>query len=136
LTIAAIAALLLPLAGPLQSQPAPLDTLVDVGGYHLHMMVYRGAQPLTIVMESGGGASLAAWSGVEARLAEGTGATVVSYDRAGFGESGIGPAELTAIVNAGPHRRLVVADGSDHDIPEMRPEAIVQAVLSLTAQAN
>jgi pimeloyl-ACP methyl ester carboxylesterase len=39
-----------------------------------------------------------------------------------------------AIVNAGPHRRLVVADGSDHDIPEMRPEAIVQGVLSLAAE--
>ena len=266
MTIAAIAALLLPLAGPLQSQPAPLDTLVDVGGYHLHMVVYRGTQPLTIVMESGGGASLAAWSGVEARLAERTGATVVAYDRAGFGESGTGPAELTprqqirqlhealeglrtapdrivvghsyggllallhahlyprrvrgivlvdpmnarfvkatgdfvqstvphiehpvsardtaiarmvrtfdalardraasdaglelpivvvtagtawwkkadidrawreshrAIASAGPHRRLVVADGSNHDIPEMRPEAIVQAVLSLIAE--
>ena len=46
-------------------------------------------------MESGGGASLAAWSGVEARLAERSGATVVAYDRAGFGESGMGPAELT-----------------------------------------
>jgi pimeloyl-ACP methyl ester carboxylesterase len=265
LTIAAIAALLLPLAGPLPSQPAPLDTLVDVGGYHLHMVVYRGTQPLTIVMESGGGASLAAWSGVESRLAERTGATVVVYDRAGFGESGIGPAELTprqqvrqlhealdrlgtapdrivvghsyggllallhahlypehvrglvlvdpmnarfvqatgdfvqstvphiehptsakdsaiarmvrtfdeltrdpaasdvglalpivvitagqpwwkkadidrawrdshqAIVHAAPHRRAVVADGSDHDIPEQRPEAIVQAVLSVVA---
>jgi pimeloyl-ACP methyl ester carboxylesterase len=261
LTIAAIAVLLLPVALP--SPPAPLDTLVDVGGYHLHMVVYRGTRPLTIVMESGGGASLAAWSGLEARLAERSGATVVAYDRAGFGESGMGPAELTprqqvrqldealerlgtapdrivvghsyggllallhahlypkrvrglvlvdpmnarfvkatgdfvqstvphiehpvsakdtaiarmvrtfdalagdraasdaglelpmvvitagkawwkkadidsawrdshqAIANAAPHRRLVVAEGSDHDIPEKRPEAIVQAVLSL-----
>jgi pimeloyl-ACP methyl ester carboxylesterase len=95
LTIAAIAVLLLPLASPLQSLPAPLDTLVDVGGYHLHMVVYRGTRPLTIVMESGGGAGLAAWSGVEAKLAERTGATVVAYDRAGFGESGMGPADLT-----------------------------------------
>jgi pimeloyl-ACP methyl ester carboxylesterase len=266
LTIAAIAVLLLPLAGSLPSPPAPLDTLVDVGGYHLHMVVYRGTRPLTIVMESGGGASLAAWSGVEARLAERSGATVVAYDRAGFGESGLGPATLTprqqvrqlhealerlgtpparivvghsyggllsllhahlypkhvrglvlvdpmnarfvqatgdfvqstvphiehpasakdtaiarmvgtfddlardpaasdtglelpivvitagqawwkkpdidhawrdshkAIASAAPHRRLVVADGSDHDVPEKRPEAIVEAVLSLTAQ--
>jgi pimeloyl-ACP methyl ester carboxylesterase len=265
LTIASIAVLLLPLASPLQSPPAPLDTLVDVGGYHLHMVVYRGTRPLTIVMESGGGAGLAAWSGVEAKLAERTGATVVAYDRAGFGESGMGPADLTprqqvrqlhealerlgtapdrivvghsyggllalihahlypervrglvlvdpmnarfvqatgdfvqstvlhiehptsprdtaiarmvstfdelardpaasdaglalpivvitagqswwkkadidrawrdshqAMVHAAPDRRLVVADGSDHDIPEKRPEAIVQAVLSLTA---
>ena len=76
MTIAAIAVLLLPLAGPLP--PAPLDTLVDVGGYRMHLVVYRGTRPLTIVMESGGGAALAAWSGVEAKLAERTGATVVA----------------------------------------------------------
>jgi pimeloyl-ACP methyl ester carboxylesterase len=264
LTIATIAVLLLPVAGPLPP-PVPLDTLVDVGGYHLHMVVYRGTRPVTIVMESGGGASLAAWSDVEARLAERSGATVVAYDRAGFGASGMGPADLTprqqvrqlnealerlgtpparivvghsyggllsllhahlypkhvrglvlvdpmnarfvqatgdfvqstvphiehppsakdtaiarmvdtfdelardpaasdaglelpivvitagqawwkkpdidrawrdshkAIANAGPHRRLVVAEGSDHDIPEMRPEVIVEAVLSIRA---
>jgi hypothetical protein len=39
-----------------------------------------------------------------------------------------------ALASAAPHRRLVVADGSDHDVPEERPEAIVQAVPSLTAQ--
>ena len=266
MTIAAIALLLLPVAVPLPLPPAPLDTLVDVGGYQLHMVVYRGTRPLTIVMESGGGASLAAWSGVEARLAEGSGATVVAYDRAGFGESGVGPAALTprqqvrqlhealerlgtppdrivvghsyggllsllhahlypkqvrglvlvdpmnarfvkatgdfvqstvphiehpattkdaaiarmvrtfdelardpaasdaglelpiviitagqawwrkpdidrawrdshqAIASAAPNRRLIVAEGSDHDVPEKRPETIVQAVRSLTAQ--
>jgi pimeloyl-ACP methyl ester carboxylesterase len=263
-TIAAIAVLLLPVAGPLP--PPPLDTLVDVGGYRMHMVVYRGARPLTIVMESGGGAPIAGWSGMEAKLAGRTGATVVAYDRAGFGGSGMGPADLTprqqvrqlhealerlgtapdrivvahsyggllallhahlypervrglvlvdpmnarfvqatgdfvqstvlhierpvsardtaiarmvrtfdelardpaasdaglelpivvvtagqpwwkkvdidrawrdshqAIAKAGPHRRLVVADGSDHDIPEKNPEAIVQAVLSLAVQ--
>ena len=268
MTIAAIAVLLLPVAGRLSSPPVPLDTLVDVGGYHLHLVVYRGTRPVTIVMESGGGASLAAWSGVEVTLAERTGATVVAYDRAGFGESGMGPADLTprqqvrqlhealerlgtapdrivvghsyggllalmhahlypervrglvlvdpmnarfvqatgdfvqstvlhiehptsardtaitrmmstfdelardpaasdaglalpvvvitagqpwwkkadidrawrdshqAMVHAAPDRRLVVADGSDHDIPEKRPEAIVQAVLSLTVQRS
>jgi hypothetical protein len=55
LTIAAIAVLVLSVAGPLQ---APLDTLVDVGGYHLHMVVYRGTRPLTIVMESGWSSSI------------------------------------------------------------------------------
>ena len=268
MTIAAVAVWFLPFAGALPSPAVPLDTLVDVGGYHLHMVVYRGTRPLTIVMETGGGAALAAWSGVEARLAERSGATVVAYDRAGFGESGVGPAELTprqqvrqlhealerlrtppdrivvghsyggllsllhahlypkqvrglvlvdpmnarfvkatgdfvqstvphiehpvsakdtaiarmvrtfdqlardpaasddglklpivvitagqawwkkpdidgawrashqAIANAAPRRRLLVADGSDHDVPEKRPEAIVEAVMSLTVQRD
>jgi len=73
-----------------------VDTLLDVGSYRLHLVVYRGTRPLTIVMESGGGATLDAWSGVDAELARRTGATVVTYDRAGFGESETGPVDLTA----------------------------------------
>ena len=38
--------------------PTPEDTLLDVGGYRMHLVVHRGTSPLTIVMESGGGASL------------------------------------------------------------------------------
>lgn len=72
-----------------------LDTLLDVGSYHLHFVVHPGTKPLTIVMESGGGATLDAWSGVDAELARRTGATVVTYDRAGFGGSETGPAGLT-----------------------------------------
>ena len=92
---AAAALLLLLVTGTPAAPPTPLDTLVDVGGYRMHLTVYRGTKPVTIVMESGGGASLAAWSGVEAELARRTGATVVAYDRAGFGGSGTGPAGLT-----------------------------------------
>ena len=33
---------------------------------------------------------------------------------------------------AGTQRRLVVADGSDHDVPQKRPDTIVDAVVSLT----
>jgi hypothetical protein len=36
-----------------------------------------------------------------------------------------------AIADAASRRRLVVAERSDHDIPGMRPDSIVQAVLSL-----
>jgi pimeloyl-ACP methyl ester carboxylesterase len=75
-------------------QPPPLDTLVDAGGYRMHVVVYRGTKPLTIVMEVGGGASLQGWAGVESEVAARTGATVVVYDRAGFGQSDLGPLDL------------------------------------------
>jgi pimeloyl-ACP methyl ester carboxylesterase len=96
-----------------------VDTLLDVGSYRLHLVVHRGTRPLTIVMESGGGAALDSWSGVDAELARRTGATVVAYDRAGFGRSETGPADLTpweqvrelddALVRLGtPPARIVV----------------------------
>jgi pimeloyl-ACP methyl ester carboxylesterase len=87
--------LLVSSAGAAVHAPAPEDTLLDVGGYRMHLVVHRGTRPLTIVLESGGGASLDAWSRVDAELARRTGATVVAYDRAGFGLSEVGPADLT-----------------------------------------
>ena len=103
--IAAVALLLLQTSSPAHSHPVPLDTLVDAGGYPLHVVVYHGTKPVTIVMESGGGAPLEAWSGVEATLAKRTGATVVAYDRAGFGGSGLGPWTLT------PREQVAQLDG-------------------------
>lgn len=79
----------------LSLQTIPVDTLVDAGGYRMHLMVYRGTKPVTVVMEVGGGASIRGWAGVEAQVAARTGATVVVYDRAGFGQSDIGPMDLT-----------------------------------------
>jgi pimeloyl-ACP methyl ester carboxylesterase len=96
MTIASIAVLLLHASSAPAPDPAPLDTLVDVGDYRLHRVLYHGAKPLTLVRESGGGASLEEpWLAVQAQLAARTGATVVAYDRAGFGKSGTGPIDLT-----------------------------------------
>ncbi|HSL70714.1 MAG TPA: alpha/beta hydrolase, partial [Longimicrobiales bacterium] len=72
----------------------PLDTMVDVGGHRLHFRIHRGSIPITIVMESGGGATLERWGGVDTELARRTKATVVAYERAGFGGSELGPLEL------------------------------------------
>jgi pimeloyl-ACP methyl ester carboxylesterase len=95
MTLTAFALLLAVAAHPSAPSPAAVDTLLDVGGYRMHLVVHRGTRPLTIVMESGGGAGIGAWEGVDEELARRTGATVVAYDRAGFGESGLGPAALT-----------------------------------------
>ena len=95
MTLAVFALLLAVAARPAAPGPAVEDTLLDVGGYRMHLVVHRGTRPLTIVMESGGGAEISAWSGVDHELARRTGATVVTYDRAGFGASDVGPVELT-----------------------------------------
>ena len=77
-------------------QPAaPPDTLVDVGDYALRVEVIRGERPVAFVFESGGGAELSSWEAVPESIAARTRATVVTYDRAGFGGSEPGPAGLT-----------------------------------------
>ena len=85
-----------PPAAPVASgQPEARDTMVSVGGHSLHLVIRRGTRPVTIVLEAGGGSDLGGWYDVPALLARETGATVVAYDRAGFGRSGLGAPELT-----------------------------------------
>jgi pimeloyl-ACP methyl ester carboxylesterase len=63
-----------------------VDHTIDVGGYRLHFRVYRGTGP-TVLLEAGGGADSSYWESLPADLVRETGATVVAYDRAGYGES-------------------------------------------------
>ena len=62
------------------------DYLVDVGGYRLHFRVYPGSEP-AILLESGGGADASYWDNLAPVLSRKTGATIITYDRAGYGES-------------------------------------------------
>jgi pimeloyl-ACP methyl ester carboxylesterase len=59
---------------------------VDVGGYNLNFRIIQGQGP-TILLESGGGMDSNEWNVLAPRLAQDTGATVIAYDRAGFGKS-------------------------------------------------
>jgi pimeloyl-ACP methyl ester carboxylesterase len=63
-----------------------IDTLVDVGGSRLHFHVVRGTG-LPIVFESGGGDGATVWDSLLPRVGAVTGATLVTYDRAGWGRS-------------------------------------------------
>lgn len=81
--------------GPDPTTATAPDTLVDVGGHALHLEVREGARLLTILLEAGGGSDATSWGSVPDSLARQTGATVVTYDRAGLGESDLGPADLT-----------------------------------------
>lgn len=62
------------------------QTLVDVRGHKLQFRVYRGGQQ-TVVLESGFGYGAAEWDELAPRLKRATGATIISYDRAGLGMS-------------------------------------------------
>ncbi len=63
-----------------------IETLVQVGKYRLNFQVIKGGN-LTILLEAGGGMDSREWNKIAPELASKTGATVVSYDRAGFGKS-------------------------------------------------
>jgi pimeloyl-ACP methyl ester carboxylesterase len=63
-----------------------VDKLVDVGGYRLNFRIISGTGP-TILLESGGGMASSEWDSLAPQLARETGATVIAYDRAGFGMS-------------------------------------------------
>lgn len=63
-----------------------VDSLVDVGGYRLHFRIYPGSEP-AVLLESGGGADASYWDDLAPVLARETGATIITYDRAGYGES-------------------------------------------------
>jgi pimeloyl-ACP methyl ester carboxylesterase len=63
-----------------------VETLVQVGKYRLNFQVIEGGN-LTILLEAGGGMDSREWNNIASQLAPITGATIVSYDRAGFGKS-------------------------------------------------
>ncbi|MGZ5220940.1 MAG: alpha/beta fold hydrolase [Chitinophagaceae bacterium] len=62
------------------------DTLIDLGTHKLHFVIIRAGEP-TILLEAGGGSGASQWEEVQKKLANETNATIISYDRAGYGES-------------------------------------------------
>ncbi len=69
-----------------------MDTLINVGDHranqwlNLHFRVYPGSEP-AVLLEAGGGADASDWDDLAPALARETGATIITYDRAGYGES-------------------------------------------------
>ena len=80
------------------------DRFVDVGGHRLRARMVGSGQP-AIVLDAGMGESLETWGDLAARLA-GT-STVVAYDRAGLGESDLGPEPRDALAVARDLQRLL-----------------------------
>ncbi|MET4107565.1 alpha/beta hydrolase [Hymenobacter sp. UYP22] len=78
------------------SLPAAVDTLVRVGGHQLHFTVWPGQQPI-LLLEAGGGDTGAVWQQTVKALYRATGATIVTYDRAGFGRSSLNPKRMSLV---------------------------------------
>lgn len=83
--LAAVMLGLVTLAGQ-QAQSQETDVDVAVRGDKLHFHVYKGVG-LPILFEAGGGDDSSVWAGIAKPLHDITGATLITYDRAGFGRS-------------------------------------------------
>lgn len=69
-------------------QSKTIDTLVNVGNHKLHFRIFKG-KGIPILFEAGAGDDGMIWDTILKPLSEITGATLVTYDRAGFGNSTI-----------------------------------------------
>lgn len=75
-----------------KSQSQTVDTLVDVGNHKLHFNIIKG-KGIPILFEAGAGNDGTVWSSILNPIAEITGTTLITYDRAGFGKSTINTLE-------------------------------------------
>jgi pimeloyl-ACP methyl ester carboxylesterase len=73
-----------------------IDTLIDVGGYKLHFHIIKG-KGIPILFESGGGDDGGVWDSLLNDLHKKLDATLITYDRAGFGKSGIDTSGLNIL---------------------------------------
>jgi pimeloyl-ACP methyl ester carboxylesterase len=64
----------------------PQDTLVDVGTHKLFFNIIKGS-PTVILFETGGMDNSTVWSDLLIPISDATGATLITYDRAGYGKS-------------------------------------------------
>lgn len=63
-----------------------IDTLINVNPYTLHFRILKGENP-PILFETGGAMEASQWDSIATVLNQELGATVITYDRAGFGKS-------------------------------------------------
>ena len=70
------------------SQSQSKDTLIDVGQYKLNFNIIKG-NGTPILFESGSGNDGTVWKDLIQPIADLTGATIITYDRAGLGKSKI-----------------------------------------------
>lgn len=80
----------------IKAQSQNIDTLIDVGKYKLHLNVVKG-KGIPMLFESGAGNDGSIWNGLLSPLHDSTGATLITYDREGFGKSELDTTDLNII---------------------------------------
>ena len=68
------------------SEGQPIDTILDASPYKLHVKILKGDNP-PLLFESGGGLDATQWDSIAIQVHHRLNATVITYDRAGFGKS-------------------------------------------------
>ena len=63
-----------------------VDTLIDVGNHRLYFHIIKGTG-MPILFEGGAGADVSTWDTLLKPVADATHATLITYDRAGYGNS-------------------------------------------------
>lgn len=75
------------------SSPLPaqiVDTLINVGNHRLHFTIQEG-RGVPILFEAGSGNDGTIWKDITSTVHNITGATIITYDRAGMGQSELNP---------------------------------------------
>lgn len=75
-----------------KSQSQTIDTLVDVGNHKIHFNITKG-KGIPILFECGGGSISTTWNSILEPISRITGTTLITYDRAGSGQSTIDTSE-------------------------------------------
>lgn len=75
-------------------QAQTIDTLINVGGHKLHFYIIKG-KGIPILFESGNGDDGEVWKPILQNINNETGATLITYDRAGLGQSEIDTTKIS-----------------------------------------
>jgi pimeloyl-ACP methyl ester carboxylesterase len=98
-----------------EQAPDVMEKLVDVGGYRLNFRIIGGKGPV-VLLEAGGGMDSTEWDSFAPLLAKETSATVVAYDRAGFGKSDLPETKCDLREDDAALWRGLAELGLDHDL--------------------
>ncbi|MEM8897635.1 MAG: alpha/beta hydrolase, partial [Bacteroidota bacterium] len=77
-----------------KAQSQELDTLINLGNHTIHVNILQG-EGTPILFEAGNGDDGSVWEPLFKEIYEATGATLIRYDRAGLGKSGINTSRIS-----------------------------------------